>query len=77
MICTIFSKNTVAPEIELGCLCFTRFGPILRDLGPPGDDLRDPGGAKNAKNDPVKSSVLPHLDQTEHSTVFLEKIVHG
>ena len=67
----------MAPELELGCLCWTRFGPILRDLGPPGDDLRDPGGAKNAKNDPVKSSVLPHLDQTEHSTVFLEKTVHG
>ena len=79
MICTIFSKNTVAPEINRVLLYFTRFWSILRDLGPAVDDgdPRDPGGAKNAKNDPLKSSVLPYLAQAEHSTVFLEKIVHG
>ena len=77
MICTIFSKNTVALEIDRVLRYFTRFWSILRDLGPAVDDPRDPGGAKNAKNDPLKSSVLSYLAQAEHSTVFLEKIVHG
>ena len=77
MICTIFSKNTVAPEIDRVLRYFTRFWSILRDLGPAVDDPRDPGGAKNAKNDPLKSSVLSYLAQAEHSTVFLEKTVHG
>ena len=80
MICTIFSENTVAPEIDRVLRYFTRFWSILRDLGPAVDDPadpRDPGGAKNAKNDPLKSSVLSYLAQAEHSTVFLEKIVHG
>ena len=68
MICTIFSKNTVALEIDRVLRYFTRFWSILRDLGPAVDDPadpRDPGGAKNAKNDPLKSSVLSYLAQAE------------
>ena len=68
MICTVFIKDTVAPQRKLGCPGFTQIWSILSNLGSAGDDLRDSGGAENAKNEPVKSSLLPYLAQTWHST---------
>ena len=49
MICTIFSKTTVAPELKLGCLCLTRFGSILRDLDLPETTSGTPEEPKTPK----------------------------